>query len=147
MKRGSWYADGLSFECTGCGDCCRTHGEYAFVYLAARDVTAIAGFLGMTRLDFLNAYCATDPDGDVHLKKLVGDCDFLEAGGGCRIYPVRPKQCETWPFWRENLEEATWRGAVAPCCPGIGRGRRYSAEEIDTIADERDRWYDDDNVS
>ncbi len=140
-----WYQDGIRFECTACGDCCRTHGEYAFVFLAARDVTAIADHLGMSRIDFLNAYCASDADGAIYLRKVEGDCDFLTADGGCRVYPVRPRQCEAWPFWSENLDdEETWRGPVAACCPGIGRGRHYAADEISRIARERDDWYDRD---
>ena len=57
-----WYGNGLRFECTRCGNCCRTHGEYAYVYLAERDLLAIAGFLGLARADFLARYC-TEEDG------------------------------------------------------------------------------------
>lgn len=142
MNRARWYNDGIEFECTGCGDCCRTHGEYAYVFLSDRDVDAAAGHLGMTRIDFLDAYCATDDEGCIYLKKVEGDCEFLDEGGRCRIYPVRPKQCDAWPFWTENLDKATWFDAVVPCCPGIGRGKRYVAKEIDAIARDRDDWYE-----
>jgi Fe-S-cluster containining protein len=34
------------------------------------------------------------------------DCIFLREADGqrkCAIYPVRPSQCRTWPFWPSNL--------------------------------------------
>jgi uncharacterized protein len=65
----------------------------------------------------------------------------LENENHCRIYPVRPKQCDTWPFWKENLKKSVWEGSVAACCPGIGRGRRYLKEEIEALAEERADWY------
>jgi uncharacterized protein len=139
-----FYEDGIRFECIACGECCVTHGdeaEYAFVFLSDRDVAQIADCLGMAPIDFLNAYCATDDAGDIHLAKLTGDCAFLEDGNRCRIYPVRPMQCRTWPFWTENMEEAVWFGPVTDCCPGIGQGRLYTKEEIQDICRTRDEWY------
>ena len=47
------------------------------------------------------------------------DCVFLkedpERGRKtCSIYPVRPLQCRTWPFWPENLAEIAPAGIVRP---------------------------------
>jgi len=142
-----WYKDGLRFGCIGCGGCCRTHGqddEYAFVYLSSKDVDTISAHLDLERIDFLNEHCKSDPDGWAYLSMVKGDCNFLDDEGRCRIYSVRPGQCDTWPFWTENLDRARWYGSVKDCCPGIGRGRLYTAEEIKKIADDRDAWYDDD---
>ena len=33
-----WFDDGLRFNCKGCGACCKTHGEYAYVFLSDWDV-------------------------------------------------------------------------------------------------------------
>jgi len=136
-----WYRDGLRFECVGCSDCCRTHGDYAYVYLNGTDVDRIAAHLGTSRVDLLNAHCRTDGDGSIHLSMTEGDCNFLCADGRCLVYPVRPRQCEAWPFWTENLAREVWYGEVAPACPGVGRRRLYTAEEIERIARERDEWY------
>ncbi len=141
MTQKRWYNNGLRFECIECGDCCKTHGEYAFVYLSKFDVERISSYLNMTQIDFLNNYCATDEDGEIHLSSLVGDCSFLENSNRCKIYPVRPKQCDTWPFWIENLNKPTWEGPVSKCCPGIGRDKLYSKEEIESIANDRNEWY------
>ena len=138
----SWFEKGLRFGCTGCGACCKTHGEYAYVYLSDRDVSAIASYLHMSRIGFLNAYCVTDETGSIHLSETNKDCSFLDAENHCAIYPVRPKQCATWPFWTENLDKLTWHIKVISCCNGIGIGRHYSKEEVVTIARERDEWYE-----
>ena len=137
-----WYGNGLRFECTRGGNCCRTHGEYAYVYLAERDLLAIAGFLGLARADFLARYC-TEEDGWISLRMDRPACPFLTAENRCAIYPVRPKQCATWPFWRETLERAKWEGAVSATCPGIGRGPLHPREEIERSARENEAWYED----
>ena len=144
MARDCFFEKGIRFECTGCGECCKTHGdedEYAFVYLSDRDVARISAHLGLSKVAFLNKYCSTDEGGDTHLAGLVGDCAFLEEGTRCIVYPVRPMQCRTWPFWTENLSKEIWEGPVTACCPGIGRGRRYTKTEILSICRERDEWY------
>ena len=136
-----FYEKGLRFECTGCGACCKTHGDYAYVYLNDKDQTAAASLLKLKLVDFLNAHCRTDANGNVHLTMVEGNCNFLDGEDRCRIYAVRPMQCRTWPFWTENLIEEEWNGPVTQCCPGIGKGRLYSKEEIERIAKERDDWY------
>ncbi len=136
-----WYRGGLRFECTSCAACCKTHEDYAYVYLSDFDVISIAAFMGKKSVDFLNEHCLTDQDEWAHLTMTDGDCNFLGKDGRCKIYPVRPKQCETWPFWRENMDPETWNGPVKDCCPGVGRGKLYSAAEIDEICKSKDKWY------
>ena len=55
---GFWHADGLRFECTQCGNCCKNHGDYAFVYLSPSDVAAIAAYLKLCEADFLAHHLA-----------------------------------------------------------------------------------------
>jgi Fe-S-cluster containining protein len=61
------------------------------------------------------------------------DCVFLRQaaqGKTCLIYPVRPSQCRSWPFWPCNLASPyDWNGA-AKKCTGINRGSLYNAEQI-----------------
>lgn len=136
-----WYAKGLRFECTRCGNCCRNHGAYSHVYLTPADVGAIARHLGLSKPAFLERYCKCE-DGWVTLRTDAPACAFLEADNRCAIYPVRPKQCATWPFWTD-LERAAWEGPVKDCCPGLGKGELHSAEEVERIARENDEWYGD----
>lgn len=141
MRSEFWYKRGLRFECKGCGECCKTHGEYAYVYVTNRDIAAICKHLKLLRDEFLDTFCGMDEDGWIHLAMTTGNCPLLDDKQRCRVYPVRPKQCAAWPFWTENLEPEVWYGPVAECCPGIGRGRLYTAEEIRRIAGDRDKWY------
>lgn len=140
MSPKPWYADGLRFACTRCGNCCRNHGRYAYVYLAPADVRAIAGYLGLPEAQFLARYCQEE-NGWISLRMDSPACPFLEAGNTCAIYPVRPKQCATWPFWKENLRREVWQGEVKADCPGIDQGELHPREEIERIARETEEWY------
>lgn len=63
------------------------------------------------------------------------DCIFLtlKADGGkhCRIYPARPAQCMTWPFWPSNLTSPQSWALVSLRCGGINRGTIHSCDEIE----------------
>ena len=141
MSSKSWYSNGLRFECTQCGNCCRTHGDYTYVYLIDAEVQRIADHLGLTPERFRKEYCIDD-EGWTSLR-MDAACPFLQEDNRCAIYPVRPKQCATWPFWDENLVRKTWEGPVKECCPGIDKGKLYPAEEVDRIARETEEWYAD----
>jgi Fe-S-cluster containining protein len=57
-----------------------------------------------------------------------GRCFFYE--NECTIYPVRPHQCKTFPFWFENLRSIKKWNRISKECPGIGCGSLYSKEQI-----------------
>ena len=59
------------------------------------------------------------------IEKPGGDCIFWDKSAGCTVYPARPVQCQTWPFWPENVETPRRLGACARVCPGSGQGRLY----------------------
>ena len=59
-----------------------------------------------------------------------GDCVFYDKG--CKIYPVRPTQCRTFPFWPEIVKSPTSWKIAATECPGMNEGTLHSADEIDT---------------
>ena len=137
-----WFHKGLQFNCTQCGNCCRTHDEYAFVYLAEADVKALSEHLGMDRAAFLARYCQEE-EGWITLRIDEPACPFLGEGNGCEVYEARPKQCRSWPFWVDNLDRATWEGPVTQCCPGVGNGPLVPADEVLRIARDTERWYED----
>lgn len=68
-----------------------------------------------------------------------GDCIFLEGGNRCGTYEARPEQCRTWPFWPENMKAKTWRREIETYCPGVGKGRLHTREEIETILKEQEQ--------
>ena len=139
-KNDAFYKDGLRFECTGCGECCKAHDDYEYVYLTDNNVKDIGARLGLTPAEFLNTHCIDADTNHPRLTMPGGPCNFLEENR-CTVYSVRPDQCRSWPFWRENLTEEEWNGDVRDACPGLNRGRLYTKEEIDEIADERDNAY------
>jgi hypothetical protein len=132
MAAQKWYSQGLKFECTQCGNCCS--GDPGYVFATREEVRRIAEFLGRTdgwldksqlrRVGF--RYSLTE--------KADGDCIFLKREGGksmCGIYPVRPMQCRTWPFWGQNLRTPeTWERTHQKC-PGINQGRHYEFVQIE----------------
>lgn len=126
-----WYVDGLRFGCTQCGNCCT--GSPGAVWVNDEEIQAIADYLhepvGAIRLlatKFVN--------GNVSLKDYPnGDCHYFDPQNrGCRIYPVRPTQCKTWPFWERHLvSESAWN-EVGRTCPGINQGELVSLDVIET---------------
>ena len=66
------------------------------------------------------------------------DCIFLkrdkEGKSLCSIYPVRPTQCRTWPFWPENLKTPRHWARAAKNCPGMKNGGTfYPIEQVRII--------------
>lgn len=143
-----WYADGLRFECTLCGNCCS--GPEGVVWFTPEEGQAIAASLGLSEGDFLERYSRRVGQRR-SLREVPSegghDCVFLarERADGrpravCSIYAVRPTQCRTWPFWPANLEtHDAWDGAKRRTpCPGMDSGRLHTFVEI-TIARDRER--------
>lgn len=133
----AWYAAGLRFECTSCGNCCS--GGPGYVWVNDTELQRIASFLGISPQAAADACCRTVGNRTSlrEVRNAVGqyDCIFLAGQSDgrrvCRIYDVRPAQCRAWPFWEGNLiDPDAWRRAARKC-PGIDRGRLWSAEEID----------------
>ena len=129
-----WYAEGLRFECSQCGDCCT--GAPGAVWVSEEELAAIADELGK-------------PVGEVRLlhTKLRGgrwslrdypngDCVFLDPKSRrCGVYAARPMQCRTWPFWPSNLETRDSWDRTCDHCPGSGVGTLHSLEVIQRKAD------------
>jgi Fe-S-cluster containining protein len=126
----------LRFECTGCGQCCSNRGEYSHVYVNAEEVNALARFLGLLPMEFRSRYTFEDEYGWTQLF-LEESCTFLEPGTRrCRVYPARPIQCRTFPFWGELIEGGRWTAEARSLCEGVGRGQLHSIEEIERNIEE-----------
>jgi hypothetical protein len=124
-----WYSDGLAFSCTRCGDCCT--GSPGYVWVRREEIEGLARFLGMSVEAFGRRYLRRVGRKLSLLEKSNGDCVFYDRG--CTVYPARPTQCRTFPFWTENLASASSWSEAARECPGIGRGRLIPLEEIRRI--------------
>jgi Fe-S-cluster containining protein len=129
MKKPIFWEKGIRFECQGSGGCCVSRGEYGFVYLSLKDRQRFAQFFNITTTMFTQRYC-TKTDGWFHLNEFTNQCQFLKENR-CTVYSARPNQCRTWPFWPENMNVKTWNKEIASYCPGVGKGKLYTKEEIE----------------
>ena len=140
-----WYIAGLHFECVQCGECCSGPAE-GYIWVSRQEIQIIADFLkitpGQLRQEYLRRVGLRTT---VIEKPNTKDCIFLNQVDGrkrCVIYPVRPSQCRSWPFWASNLANPNSWNKAAQKCSGINRGRHYSFEEIEEIKDEK-KWRQD----
>jgi Fe-S-cluster containining protein len=123
-----WYQDGLRFRCTRCGNCCT--GAPGFVWVNDEELAAIAAYRGETVQEVTGLYTKPTQRGRSLCEKLNGDCVFYDPDQGCTIYPVRPRQCRTWPFWESTVNTPEAWKKTCTVCPGSGQGDLISAEEI-----------------
>jgi Fe-S-cluster containining protein len=120
----------LRFECTRCGRCC-VAGDGYYVFLSAAEAEAIRSFLKLSRRWFRRRYLERLPGGErVAASGPDGRCVFLDSGGRCRIYHVRPLQCRSYPFWPEVLHSKTAWQREARRCEGINRGKAVAIGRI-----------------
>jgi len=123
-----WFADGLKFTCTRCGDCCS--GKPGYVWVNDQEIEALAKVQGLPVDEVLSMHTFKTSRGRSIREKVNGDCIYYEAGKGCLVYEARPRQCQSWPFWESNLvSPAAWEKTTATC-PGAGNGQLIKEEDI-----------------
>ena len=127
-----WYAAGLRFECTRCGNCC-TGGE-GHVWVDDAEAARLARFLGLTLEAFVGRHLRRVGERMSLLERPGGDCEFYDRARGCTVYEARPRQCRTFPFWPGFLRSVEAWQELSRSCPGIGRGPLHPAAEIDRLA-------------
>ena len=129
-----WYSPGLAFECIRCGRCCAGPGE-GYVWITPEEIERLAAFLSQPAGE-VRQRCTRHVGDRVSLLEdpNTKDCIFLRrdrAGRSqCAIYPVRPTQCRTWPFWPTNLNSTESWCLAGLRCPGINRGPLHEFDEI-----------------
>lgn len=123
-----WYKDGLRFTCTQCGKCCT--GEPGVVWVTDDELAAIAAFIKEPAEVVRKVYTRKARGRTTLREKANGDCVFYDRKKGCTVYPVRPPQCRTWPFWESNLETPEDWADTERTCPGSGEGELIPLEEI-----------------
>jgi Fe-S-cluster containining protein len=138
VKEREWYAEGLRFACTRCGNCCT--GPPGAVWFNEEEGRAMADLLCLDEATFRRRF-ARRIEGKWSLKERETghgyDCIFLDRGDpkgrtSCRVHSARPTQCRTWPFWPENLiSQRAWQTAkLTTPCLGMDHGRLVRIEEI-----------------
>lgn len=118
---------GYKFSCQRCLYCCSV--EPGYVFLSQKDVDEISSYLKIEKNEFIAIYCRYVDYGEYYLVSLKEkdnyDCVFLSPSG-CAIYPVRPLQCATYPFWPSIIKDKRSWNEEMKSCPGLGKG-----EEMD----------------
>lgn len=121
----------MNFSCQeSCGGKCCTlswREESPFVFLTRGDQYRLAQYLDRPleffseRAVFTSTRFSDKPTMQYFLKKDGNKCKFF-LEGKCGVYPARPTQCRTFPYWPENIVKGDFKDDIAASCPGIGRG-------------------------
>ena len=145
MAKNKWYAGGLNFQCMQCGQCCAGPGE-GYIWITRPEIELVADFLKepvrQVRQKYLNRIGLRL---SIIEQPITKNCIFLrkiDGGKKCMIYPVRPNQCRTWPFWSDNLACPDSWNRTAQKCSGVNRGRHHSFEQIEKIRKQKKWWKD-----
>ena len=98
------------FHCRRCGACCRI--KDGIVRVSDVEVKRIAAFLGMDEAAFIDQETEVAPDRRSLMlrSRPDGSCVYLTDGNLCRINPVKPDKCKTFPFEWANPDS----GKVCP---------------------------------
>ena len=106
--------------CEACGGHCCT-GETGYIWTKYEEIDAIASFLQLSIEEFATRYLRKVKHRYSLIEKQLSPDNFAciffdESKKRCSIYPVRPLQCRTFPFWEQfkNNEDE-----VRKECPGI----------------------------
>lgn len=129
VSRDPWFKDGLRFKCNQCGLCCR--GKPGAVWVNEKEMLNIADHLKMPIDKFCDKFIRRISKRFSLTEFKNGDCAMYK--NGCSIYPVRPYQCRSFPFWLSNLEtKETWN-SLKELCPGIDCDKLYTCKDIADI--------------
>jgi uncharacterized protein len=105
--------------CESCqGNCCI--GESGYIWVSPQNIKEISQYLNISQSEFITKYLSK-----IGYRYTIKEqkyqngyrCVFFNTEKrGCEIYPYRPLQCRTFPFWehfKNRIEE------VKKECPGI----------------------------
>jgi len=98
--------------CDSCGGACCT-GESGYIWVKYQEIEKIADFLELTIEEFATIYLRKVKHRYSIIEKQLSKDDFAciffdNNKKQCIIYPVRPLQCQTFPFWesfKDDIDE------------------------------------------
>ncbi|HEU0075545.1 MAG TPA: YkgJ family cysteine cluster protein [Dehalococcoidia bacterium] len=112
-----WFASGLRFKCTECGNCCT--GSAGSVYLSQADIARLAAHFDVPPGRFVRRYTRVEKGHRVLADRPESDeCVFLR-DKTCTVYDARPTQCRTYPWWLVNIQDPRAWQETAAVCEGI----------------------------
>lgn len=106
--------------CEACGGHCCT-GESGYIWAKYAEIESMAAFVNLSVEEFATMYLRKVKHRYSLIEKKLDEdnhaCIFFdETIKRCSIYPVRPRQCRTFPFWEQFKAEEQ---EVRRECPGI----------------------------
>lgn len=84
-------------DCLQCANCCKNYSPR----FKTPDIKRISKHLKMKEGDFIETYLQLDEEGDYVANSKP--CPFLGEDNYCRIYDVRPSDCERFPYTDEDV--------------------------------------------
>ena len=125
-----FFDRGIRFQCQRCGQCCT--GSPGTIFVTRSEARAIARYRDTDPVTFENQ-CLYPYKSAFSIKEhRDGRCLFFNSD--CTIYPMRPNQCRTFPFWFSNLRSKRSWQKIAAACPGIGQGPLFTRRQILVLA-------------
>jgi Fe-S-cluster containining protein len=112
------------------------------VWISKVEIERLAEYLKLTSEEVIEKYCRRHGQRISLQERRTAegnyDCIFLHEQPGtrkrtCTVYPVRPLQCRTWPFWDGNLASPENWERSSRRCPGMDRGKKYSLKQIEAL--------------
>ena len=133
MNEKEFLENGLHFSCTQCAKCCC--GTPGVVFLEKHELKALAKHEELTEEEFIKVFCRCIvlDDGSKLLSLRENskfECIFWKENAGCSVYPLRPVQCRTYPFWSNVLKDEENWNKEKERCPGINEGELFTKEKI-----------------
>ena len=130
----------MGFECTRCGECCRSHQGDNSVIVFPDEVLRImdANNLSWHNVCKPSAPQFIDNNNTLHsfeweLKRHDnGSCTFLNRDNTCSVYFWRPWICRTYPFYLHFEKDQTPQLNISEC-EGVGKGV-FSKEDAVNLA-------------
>ena len=96
----------VRYECTRCGACCRWAGD---VCIETDEIHEISRFLNMDEQVFIDTCCRLRANRrGLSIRDAEDGACMMLTKDGCRINPVKPRQCRdfpnkwNFPGWREK---------------------------------------------
>jgi hypothetical protein len=119
----------FSFQCAGCGDCCRKRKD---IVLSGYDLYRICARLQLPPEVVLPAFCLQYTGASTHIPvvrlapKKSGNCPFFTAENRCAIHESKPLVCALYPLGQTIR---TWPGMNLDDPDDIERSVSYFAQD------------------
>lgn len=106
--------------CAACGGACCV-GESGYIWVNFKEIKAISNYLTISIEEFAQKYLKRVKNRySLQETKTKDDgyaCVFFDDKSRlCQIYPVRPKQCVSFPFWEQFKNDIQ---SLTKECPGV----------------------------